>query len=794
MAVQPSTVPAAGSPPYTGPAPRSFTIAPHAAHFDVRALPSPAIDRRHDRDLPEHEPPDGMETPASGLAPIGSATGGSGAAPAPATSSNFDGLAFNDDCGGVRCGAGHPPDTNGDVGPNYYIESVNTAIAIYDKSTGSRVAAFGFDAFMSQAQFGNLCDTDNFGDPVVLYDTFADRWIITDFAFQLDGTGSVVSPPGSYQCFAVSKTGNPVSGGWNFYSLHVTDALQDYPKFGIWSDGLYMSANMFGFSAGAPFQNVRVWAFNRAQMEAGQIAQVVEFDAPAKSGPAPIFTLLPSNARAQTGTPPAGRENLFASVWYYSARVRIFKFHVDWANTASSTFTGPIDSSTGSTFGSPPGTVPELGGNNLDTLGYRLMMQNQYTNIAGVESLWDSHAVAGSSGSQAAVRFYQVPVTGGTIGSALQAATWNPDSANRWLPSVAIDRAGDMAIGYSVSSSSIHPAIRYAGRLAADPLNTITQTEANLIAGTGAQVGTCGGSACARWGDYSAMTLDPDGCTFWYTNEYYADLSLNDRTRIGSFAFPSCVNSPPPTQPPPTATPSPSPSPGPTIDVTPPSVSSFASTVSSPTSALSIPYALTFSEAVTGLSAADFSHTGTATGCTVGAPSGSGATYTVAVTGCSDGTLVLTLSASAVLDAAGNPGPTSPVSAATVTVATGATFHALNPARLLDTRIGNGLSGRFNAGIARTFQVTGRGGVPANAIGVTGNVTVTGQTAAGFVFLGPVATNSPTSSTINFPLGDTRANGVTVALGGGGTLSATYVAGAGNTTQLIFDVTGYFTP
>ena len=118
----------------------------------------------------------------------------------------------------------------------------------------------------------------------------------------------------------------------------------------------------------------------------------------------------------------------------------------------------------------------------------------------------------------------------------------------------------------------------------------------------------------------------------------------------------------------------------------------------------------------------------------------------------------------------------------------------LNPARLLDTRIGNGLSGRFNAGIARTFQVTGRGGVPANAIGVTGNVTVTGQTAAGFVFLGPVATNSPTSSTINFPLGDTRANGVTVALGGGGTLSATYVAGAGNTTQLIFDVTGYFTP
>ena len=106
----------------------------------------------------------------------------------------------------------------------------------------------------------------------------------------------------------------------------------------------------------------------------------------------------------------------------------------------------------------------------------------------------------------------------------------------------------------------------------------------------------------------------------------------------------------------------------------------------------------------------------------------------------------------------------------------GATYVALNPARLLDSRYGNGLSGKFSAGAPRTFQVSGRGGVPANAVAVTGNLTVTNQTNSGAAFIGPVASASPTSSTLNFPVGDVRANGVTVALGSGGTLSITYMA------------------
>jgi hypothetical protein len=511
--------------------------------FDVRVLPQlPDPHSSEDRDLPEREPARSAVHGSQASAPIGSGLSSDPTAPAPAPSISFEGLHFNGSCTGGQCGQGHPPDTNGDVGPTYYIQTINVAIGIYNKTTGARVAAFTFDNFMSQGDFGNLCDTDNFGDPIVLYDTFHDRWVITDFAFQLDDAGNVENPPGSYQCFAVSKTGNPVSGGWNFYSLHLTDGLQDYPKFGIWPDGLYVSANMFDFAAGGAFQNVRVWALNLAQMEAGAgSVQVVNFNAPTKTGPCFVFSLLPSNARLQTGAPPAGRPNYFASVWCYTARVRIWKFHVDWSSPGSSTFSGPTESNTGSSWAAPPPSVPSKNGNDLDTLPMRLMMQNQYTRIAGVESLWNSHTVRGSSASQAAVRWYQVPVTGGSIGNAVQASTWNPSSANRFMPSLAVDQQGDMAIGYSVSSSSIFPAIRYAGRLADDPPNTLGQTEQILIAGGGSQTGNCGGSPCERWGDYSAMTLDPsDGCTFWYTNEYYPTSGLDHHTRIGAFAFPSC--------------------------------------------------------------------------------------------------------------------------------------------------------------------------------------------------------------------------------------------------------------
>ncbi len=491
---------------------------------------------RPEQELPEAELGGASARIGQGVAPASVAT------KAPSPLASFDGLSFNENCGGIHCGAGHPPDTNGDVGPTYYIQTVNTAIGIYRKSDGVRVVGIDFDTFMRQGDFGNLCDTDNYGDPVVIYDTFADRWIITDFAFIVDSAGNT-PPPYSYECFAVSQSGDPVSGGWDFYSLHVADYLQDYPKFGVWTDGLYMSANMFGFSHPFNYQYPRVWAMNKAQMYAGAASpQVVSFNVQPVESQTPQ-SLLPSNARLQVGTPPAGRPNLFVAAHAVTDRVRVWKFKVNWSTPSKSTFTGPSNSLTKSSWSSPAGKVPEKDGNDIDTLGYRLMMQNQYTNFGGVESLWASHTVHGSNLDQTAVRWYQVPVTKGVVGKAVQASTFNPDSRSRLQPSLAVDQAGDMAIGYSVSAGNMYPAIRYAGRLFTDPRNTLGQTETSLIEGTGAQTHIFSdGSTDERWGDYSAMTLDPDGCTFWYTTEYYASSGGDDHTRIGAFRFPSCVS------------------------------------------------------------------------------------------------------------------------------------------------------------------------------------------------------------------------------------------------------------
>src|SRR3954451_6657984 len=219
-------------------------------HGDLRQLPYiPPVKRER----PEHPQPQPQPTTlgAGTTTPSGLDTGSQARAPAPSPNASFDGLDF------ANWGAGHPPDPNGDVGPTYYIQTINSSIGVFRKSDSVRVAAFTFDTLMSQGSFGNLCDTDNFGDPVVLYDTFEDRWIITDFAFQLDSSKNVVNPPGAFQCFAVSQSGDPVGGGWHFYSMAIAGGLNDYAKFGIWPDGLYMSANMFGYANGAPFQNPR---------------------------------------------------------------------------------------------------------------------------------------------------------------------------------------------------------------------------------------------------------------------------------------------------------------------------------------------------------------------------------------------------------------------------------------------------------------------------------------------------------------------------------------------------------
>ena len=456
---------------------------------------------------------------------------------APAPSITFAGL---DHAG---WGAGYPPDTNGDVGPADYIQTVNVSVGIFRKTDGFRLAAFTFDTLFSSASTGTPCDNNNQGDPVVLYDPQANRWIISDLAWSNFTSGAM------YQCFAVSKTGDPVSGGWFFYAVRTDPGghLGDYPKLGVWPDGIYMSANMYSTTS-LLFQHVKVWAFKRTDLESGAPLHGVSFDLPAKLHGVFVFGLLPSNLRG--AAPPVGRPNLFASISGIYA-VRIWKFHVDWVTPASSTFTGPSDVGGVDHFAVGPSTVPQRSpGNSLDTLTYRLMMQNQYRNLAGHESLWLAHTVGnGAVPNIASVRWYQINVTGGTVVTVqpLQQGTFNPNTIHRFMPSLAVDGLGDMAIGYSASSSTFYPSIRYAGRLVGDAPNTLGQGETTLWAGGGAQTNDCGGAKCTRWGDYSAMTVDPiDDCTFWYTNEFYAVNGGNWQTRIGAFRYPSCVDKAPP--------------------------------------------------------------------------------------------------------------------------------------------------------------------------------------------------------------------------------------------------------
>ena len=449
---------------------------------------------------------------------------------------NFAGLNFNNN------GSGWPPDTNGDVGPNHYIQVVNTSIGIFNK-TGTLLASMTLNTFFQNA--AAPCNTSNFGDPVVLYDAQADRWIVTDFSWVDIDNGP------HYECIAASKTGDPVSGGWWYYALP-TDAtgpklLNDYPKLGVWSDGIYMSANMFDCldsnCSSANYIGAGAWAISPTQLYNGSLLTTVAFTTTSS-----IFSLLPSNFRG--AAPPAGTPNYFVSndIGIGVTKLDVFKFHVDWTVPLSSTFTGPTQIDEAG-YTQPPDTVPVLNGNALDSLGDRLMMQNQYRNISGTESLWLVHTAASSPTSTTGIRWYQLNVTGGTVAlTPTQQSTYGPvDGLYRWMPSLAVDKFGNMAVGYSAASGTHFADIRYAGRMVSDTLSTLGQDEAVMTAGSGAQNNSCGGGTCTRWGDYSAMTVDPvDDCTFWYTTEYYAALGGDWQTRIGSFRYPICGPVPPP--------------------------------------------------------------------------------------------------------------------------------------------------------------------------------------------------------------------------------------------------------
>src|SRR5439155_23535960 len=185
------------------------------------------------------------------------------------------------------------------------------SLAVFRKSDGARLAALRLNNLFSQAPTGTPCDDNNQDEPQVLYDPLADQWLVSDVAWSNFVSGTM------YECMAVSISGDPLSGGWYFYAWPVESGglWPADAALGVWPDGIYMSANVYSTTVNLPFQHVQAWAFNRTQMEAGATAQAVTFNLDKIVGGLEVRGLLPSTMHAVTGAPPAGRENLFASIW-----------------------------------------------------------------------------------------------------------------------------------------------------------------------------------------------------------------------------------------------------------------------------------------------------------------------------------------------------------------------------------------------------------------------------------------------------------------------------------------------
>ena len=509
-----------------------------------------------------------------------------GAAAIPPTSSNFDGNNIGESSSdGVFVGA--PSDTNGDVGPNHYVQIVNSVFSIYSK-TGTRLTGPTpindiWKSAPNAAEFN--CTSQSRGDPVVQYDPLADRWMISQFNFP--GVGVIVPP--FDECVAISETSDP-TGAYYLYDFNYSATLfNDYPHIGVWPDGYYMSVNQFDTTTpNTDFHSAGACVFERPKMIVGDpSARQVCFDESAfdpkdangnyiYGGQQP--TDLDGNgvgANFRT-PPPAGEPNFFMqmldSTTAGNDKLLEFKFHVDWSNPANSTFGDGTAGGNGKPIAIPvadfglvcngdqtledrncipqvdvdpthdygDATGADIGG-YLDSIGDRLMYRVAYRNFGDHESVVLNHTVNAGPGNtfvgngHAGIRWYELRNPNGTP-TVYQQSTYAPDAAHRWMGSIAMDGAGDIALGYSKSSATTHPAIAYVARQASDPLSTMGFGEGTIIQGTGSQQGT--GS---RWGDYSSMSVDPNGCTFWYTTEYYPGTGkFGWSTRVGSFALPKC--------------------------------------------------------------------------------------------------------------------------------------------------------------------------------------------------------------------------------------------------------------
>lgn len=460
-----------------------------------------------------------------------------------------------------------PPDTVGQVGKDHYVQMVNHGtqgswIRVWDKN-GAQVYNYGMNDLWPT---GDPCRSYGYGDPVVLYDQLSDRWVITQFTYPPSGP--------YYMCIAVSRTGAPsnLASSWYLYTFNAHgNKFPDYPKFGVWPDGYYMMAHQF--LNASSWAGTGVFVFNRPAMVAGTLPQAPNVLNCANTPTACQYKDLASvNSNyggmlpvslAGSSLPPEGSPNYFVEVdwdWYgFNDVMTLFGFKVDWQTPANTKF-GRVGELAVAEYDWSVCTstsmlcIPQQGTTQkLDSLSDRLMMSAWYRNFGTHEAIVLNHTVdAGLNTGRAGIRWYEVRKTNPAVPtiydppsppspnwgpwSLYQQGTYAPaDAHHRWMGSIAMDQSGNIALGYSISSSTLYPGVRYTGRLAADPPGTLG-AEQVIVAGGSFQSSTYG-----RWGDYSAMSVDPvDDCTFWFTQEYMKAGSGNWTTRVASFKFPTC--------------------------------------------------------------------------------------------------------------------------------------------------------------------------------------------------------------------------------------------------------------
>ena len=491
-----------------------------------RANPHPA---RPEREIPNYR----RDVPAGATQGPDALLQTAAAASAASVLRGFDG-ADNDDNAALFGFRVAPPDTNGDVGPSHVVQMINLVTTVFDKS-GNIVPGgepFGSNAFW--AGMGGNCEPYNQGDPVVLYDERNGRWLVSQFAFPDDFSAFS-------QCVAISQSGNPLDT-YNRYEFSFSGiGLPDYPKHGIVSDSVTMTANLF-----APpvfnFAGTFIAAIDKAAMYAGNPATMVGFNIGTNE-----FGYVPGDLDdpdGSAGVVPA----LFATAMSRRSSFDVWQIDVSWASPSAATASrvagiGIARFDADLCRASREACVPQPSpGSALEALSDRLMHRLQIRGFGSHLSMVAAHTVD-AGGGRAGIRWYEMRNTGGGW-SLYQQGTYAPgDGLHRWIPSIAMNKAGAIGLGYLRSGTSSFMSVAVAGQsAAASGSGTLDVAEQVCIGGTGAQTQT------ARAGDYSGTAVDPVSDTFWHTNEYGRTTGAYEwATRVCEFEIASPEPPPPAT-------------------------------------------------------------------------------------------------------------------------------------------------------------------------------------------------------------------------------------------------------